>query len=266
MSFIAVMLMSFMLNAVFDFDNPSSLSFTQADIPQPAFENGVKADIKDVTLMVFMNAKNDLSESHLFGLVGKWAKKDIDEMKRVGSSQRVNVVEETIERMIEVSCGQSGNLAYTENFNCCLQFYTMRPPMFKLLKGENIEVEPISLLISYNYVLNDIRIDDMDLKLEEGKLFTNLKNDSSNYVSSLIIKYSNSYDKVLLSNLNKELFANEKLRKLIEFVDGKINNKDGFPSHMCWNECKKMCDGVYNICHLFCFHCCQTEGSSPLCH
>ncbi len=98
MSFIAVMLMSFMLNAGFDFDNPSSLNFTQADIPQPAFKNGVKADVKDVTLMVFMNAKNDLSESHLFGLVGKWAKKDIDEMKRVGSSQLVNVVVEVGEK------------------------------------------------------------------------------------------------------------------------------------------------------------------------
>ncbi len=95
MSFIAVMLMSFMLNAGFDFDNPSSLSFTQADIPQPAFKNGIKTDVKDVTLMVFMNAKNRLSG--VFNL-NNWAAKDIDEMKRVGSTDRVNVIVEVGEK------------------------------------------------------------------------------------------------------------------------------------------------------------------------
>lgn len=50
--------------------------------------------VKDWTVMVFMNAKNDLSESSLFGLVGKWAQKDIDEMKKVGTTDKVNVVVE----------------------------------------------------------------------------------------------------------------------------------------------------------------------------
>jgi len=53
-----------------------------------------KESAKEWTVMVFMNAKNDLAESHLFGLVGKWAEKDIDEMKRVGSTDKVNVVVE----------------------------------------------------------------------------------------------------------------------------------------------------------------------------
>ncbi len=50
--------------------------------------------VKEWTVIVFMNAKNDLSESSLFGLVGKWAEKDIDEMKKVGTTDKVNVVVE----------------------------------------------------------------------------------------------------------------------------------------------------------------------------
>lgn len=50
--------------------------------------------VKEWTVMVFMNAKNDLSESSLFGLVGKWAEKDIDEMKKVGTTSKINVVVE----------------------------------------------------------------------------------------------------------------------------------------------------------------------------
>ncbi len=49
---------------------------------------------KEWTIMVFMNAKNDLSESQLLGLVGKWAEKDIKEMKQVGTTDRVNIVVE----------------------------------------------------------------------------------------------------------------------------------------------------------------------------
>ncbi len=49
---------------------------------------------KEWTIMVFMNAKNDLSDSHLLGLVGKWAVKDIKEMKKVGTTDKVNIVVE----------------------------------------------------------------------------------------------------------------------------------------------------------------------------
>ena len=51
-------------------------------------------ETKEWTIMVFMNAKNDLSDSQLLGLVGKWAEKDIKEMKEVGTSDKVNIVVE----------------------------------------------------------------------------------------------------------------------------------------------------------------------------
>ena len=49
---------------------------------------------KEWTVMVFMNAKNDLSDSQLLGLVGKWAERDIKEMKEVGTSDKINIVVE----------------------------------------------------------------------------------------------------------------------------------------------------------------------------
>jgi len=49
---------------------------------------------KEWTIMVFMNAKNDLSDSQLMGLVGKWAEKDIKEMKEIGTTDKVNIVVE----------------------------------------------------------------------------------------------------------------------------------------------------------------------------
>ena len=49
---------------------------------------------KEWTIMVFMNAKNDLSDSSLLGLVGKWAVKDIKEMKKVGTTDKVNIIVE----------------------------------------------------------------------------------------------------------------------------------------------------------------------------
>jgi len=52
------------------------------------------AQIKEWTVMVFMNSKNNLSESQLFGLSGKWGVKDIAEMKKVGTTDKVNVVVE----------------------------------------------------------------------------------------------------------------------------------------------------------------------------
>ncbi|OGR37989.1 MAG: hypothetical protein A2X29_09285 [Elusimicrobia bacterium GWA2_64_40] len=63
------------------------LDFIKPDKPQPM-------PTKEWTIMVFMNAKNDLSDSQLMGLVGKWAEKDIKEMKEVGTSDKINIVVE----------------------------------------------------------------------------------------------------------------------------------------------------------------------------
>jgi len=49
---------------------------------------------KEWTIMVFMNSKNDLAQSQMLGLSGKWAEKDIAEMKKVGTTGKVNVVVE----------------------------------------------------------------------------------------------------------------------------------------------------------------------------
>lgn len=64
------------------------LDFIKPDKPEPSKET------KEWTIMVFMNAKNDLSDSQLMGLVGKWAEKDIKEMKEVGTTDKVNIVVE----------------------------------------------------------------------------------------------------------------------------------------------------------------------------
>ncbi len=64
------------------------LDFIKPDKPEPSKET------KEWTIMVFMNAKNDLSDSQLLGLVGKWAEKDIKEMKEVGTSDKINIVVE----------------------------------------------------------------------------------------------------------------------------------------------------------------------------
>lgn len=53
-----------------------------------------KEATKAWTVMVFMNAKNNLNDSILLGLSGKWLKRDLDEMKKVGSTDKVNVVVE----------------------------------------------------------------------------------------------------------------------------------------------------------------------------
>lgn len=77
----------------FDFNNGGNIDIN-LEVPQVNVNRLNNENTKDITLMVFMNAKNDLSQSNLFGLVGKWAEKDLDEMKKVGSTDRVNVVVE----------------------------------------------------------------------------------------------------------------------------------------------------------------------------
>ena len=79
--------------------NLAALSATDLPLPE---EKGVAAltpspqtaTRKEWTVMVFMNAKNNLSDSQLMGLVGKFAEKDIKEMKQVGTTRNVNVVVE----------------------------------------------------------------------------------------------------------------------------------------------------------------------------
>ena len=66
-------------------------SAAEPGLPQPA-RHETQTVQKEWTVMVFMNAKNDLSQSSLFGLSGKWAVKDMDEMKKVGTTDIVNVV------------------------------------------------------------------------------------------------------------------------------------------------------------------------------
>ena len=79
---------------------------TAADIQPTAADKGIFDFIKppkpqtgvtkEWTVMVFMNAKNNLSEGQLLGLVGKFAEKDIKEMKKVGTTGKVNVVVEHV--------------------------------------------------------------------------------------------------------------------------------------------------------------------------
>lgn len=41
------------------------------------------------------------------------------------------------------------------------------------------------------------------------------------------------------------------------------SHKEGYPSHTCWNDCRRMCQGS-SVCHIICFHCCQTQGQGPI--
>jgi len=80
------------------------------------------AAAKDWTVMVFMNSKNDLAASAAFGLAGKWAEKDLKEMKKVGTTDKVNVVAEYgmagkgVKRMLvnKSSLLNSGETVYSE--------------------------------------------------------------------------------------------------------------------------------------------------------
>ncbi|MCX5785037.1 MAG: clostripain-related cysteine peptidase [Elusimicrobia bacterium] len=64
------------------------------DFIKPGKPDGKPEALKEWTVMVFMNSKNDLSQSQLLGLSGKWAEKDLNEMKKVGTTDKVNVVVE----------------------------------------------------------------------------------------------------------------------------------------------------------------------------
>ncbi|MBU2573199.1 MAG: hypothetical protein KKH28_03885 [Elusimicrobia bacterium] len=89
------------------------------------------AAAKEWTVMVFMNAKNDLANSALFGLSGKWAVKDLAEMKKVGTTDKVNVVVEYgtagkgAKRMLvgKSSLFSSGETVYSQDPNADMGDY-----------------------------------------------------------------------------------------------------------------------------------------------
>ena len=89
-----------LLSGGVDFENGFRVDLERVEIPSPKSIQPDKSstEMKDITLLVFMNAKNNLSQSHLFGLIGKWAEKDLEEMKKVGSTVKVNVVVEIGEK------------------------------------------------------------------------------------------------------------------------------------------------------------------------
>lgn len=120
------------LSASFDFDKVGThINFKEVELPSINIEAKSIKQTKEITLMVFMNAKNDLAESHLFGLVGKWAQKDLEEMKKVGSTDKVNVIVEIGEkgkgsRRIKVLKGgffSSGEEIYLEDKNADMGSY-----------------------------------------------------------------------------------------------------------------------------------------------
>lgn len=95
---LVVILFSIFLNANNDFDRGFKVDLNNVEIPSIENVKSNRETMKDITVMVFINAKNNLSESQLFGLVGKWAQKDLDEMKKVGSTDKVNVIVEIGEK------------------------------------------------------------------------------------------------------------------------------------------------------------------------
>ena len=93
-SAVALVSLAAMSTAAVNFDNPKDNNLAQeitgftADIPGPVMADKkapAKVNVKDWTIMVFVNAKNNLEP---YGL------KDMNEMEMVGSSSRVNVVVE----------------------------------------------------------------------------------------------------------------------------------------------------------------------------
>ena len=132
---IVAFLAGFGLNsyANFSFENGGEIkSFSATDLPEVSLPKSSRESQKEITLMVFMNAKNDLSNSQLFGLVGKWAVKDLDEMKKVGSTDKVNVIVEIGEkgkgsrRLMVLKKGgffSSGEKVYSEDKNADMGDY-----------------------------------------------------------------------------------------------------------------------------------------------
>lgn len=96
----AVQARDFSLNGI----KAADINAAGADLASPSGAKGIfdfvkppkpqEGVAKEWTVMVFMNAKNNLSDGQLMGLVGKFAEKDINEMKKVGSTDKINVVVE----------------------------------------------------------------------------------------------------------------------------------------------------------------------------
>jgi hypothetical protein len=104
-------LIGFSLNSFSeDFPGISNDKFKESDISLPAPQKGIIDDIangvsnvinnsliknpvRDITIMVFMNGKNNLEEMALFNL---------NDMERVGSTDKVNIIAETGRRYINL--------------------------------------------------------------------------------------------------------------------------------------------------------------------
>ena len=87
---------SFNLTAINATDMKAAIETGRTDAVYPAKQivPSMAGNRKEWTIMVFMNAKNDLAQSTMLGLAGNWAEKDIAEMKKVGTTDKVNVVVE----------------------------------------------------------------------------------------------------------------------------------------------------------------------------
>ena len=85
---LAVSAQGFDLNSV---SADAVAAYAEKAVPQ-ALPEASKDGLKDWTVMVFMNAKNNLDDSMLYGISGKWAQKDMKEMQKVGTTGKVNVL------------------------------------------------------------------------------------------------------------------------------------------------------------------------------
>ncbi len=148
---------------------------------------------KDWTIMVFMNAKNDLSEGHLFGLVGKWAKKDLKEMKKVGTTDKVNIVVEIGEKgkgsrriLVKKKSGffSSGEVVYQKDPNADMGDYKRVIDFIKWAKKEFPAKK--TMLVLWNHGLGWI---DPNLNMINAGTGTSSKgilfdDDTKNYVKT----------------------------------------------------------------------------------
>jgi len=85
---LAVSAQGFDLNSV---SADAVAAYAEKAAPQ-ALPEASKDGLKEWTVMVFMNAKNNLDDSMLYGISGKWAQKDMKEMQKVGTTGKVNVL------------------------------------------------------------------------------------------------------------------------------------------------------------------------------
>ncbi len=132
-----------------------------------------------------------------------------------------------------------------------------------ILKFQSGYVDAFGALNEINSIF--LNMSDMygDLPDENKKSFLSFQKKALNKLKILKLKYEKKKSRVNIKKLNIEIFKFGEIREFVDFLN-KIN-KDGYPSHACWNDCHEMCDSIYSICHIVCFHCCQTQGQGPIC-